>query len=222
MANFIEGYAWGRNRTNLGLEDDLMWFRAFYGGFDEFVSKKIKLEVTHPWYKKIEFACLSDPECSVNTFYEMLDEFLSEVGDATADDIPDPHGWKNLEVTPIELPGLPKKSRPHFFGALDIGRKYPAMLLGSTLSLTVLAQTIRGYVAGRDGTDLGIDDELKRFIDPEDGFDKFVARKFGIDIPQTWDMMIEFMNLSNPSMCVEAFYKLLDEFLDSNSTTAQQ
>jgi len=166
LANFINGYVLGRNRTNLGIEDDLMWFRAFHGGFNEFVSKKLQIEVSQPWNKMIEFACLSDPHRSIEVFYELLDEFLGNVGDATADDIPDPYGWKDIEITPIEL----IKTQPHFLGSLDIGRERPILLFGPTLSLAVLAQTIRGYVAGRDGTDLGIDEDLKRFIAPEDGF----------------------------------------------------
>jgi len=48
-----------------------------------------------------------------------------------------------------------------------------------------------------------------------DGFQKFVEKRYRMNTDHHWSQFIQFFNLDNDKAAFDAFYKLLDEFMET-------
>lgn len=106
-----------------------------------------------------------------------------------------------------------------FFDILSKARIRYGLYFGPHKSPSYILAFLHGFISGRDGTDIGVDEKLSRFASSHGGFSDFVYEKFKenndvVGQAMGWSTIIENLE-PDPDKALEVFYKLLDEYLEN-------
>jgi len=187
LSHFLSGYM-------VRLYEAQPDYRCCLDGFSEFVTRKYNYGKDNTGnYARVILENTKNEEAALNTFFELLDEFLES---NKSDDKAKKYS-ERLDEARIE----------EVYLFIDRIREKPETHIGENKSLVALCMLLRGYLRARH--------EINgSFRVPFDlgGFQQFVQLRFGAPT-SSWDQLI-FSHSASDSEAYDTFSMLFDEFRD--------
>ncbi|WP_298914238.1 hypothetical protein [uncultured Nostoc sp.] len=194
LDSFLIGYL--STRSEMGLDRE----GSEIEGFQEWIQKREKTDVSQSWARILIFSCGSERN-AFYSFFELFERFLKD----------DEGSKKDEKGRSLNYFGndLIISVRP-LYELLGSIKKRPGMYLGNN-SITKLNMLLRGYSLAQREVGVLPTEQEREF----EGFQSWIEEKYGINSGQSWSKIILFYSVDEHE-ALEKFFELFEEYLNRN------
>jgi hypothetical protein len=198
---FLNGYKIAKRdlRISITLQE-----QEFYGDFQPWIQKKLKVKTVNSWANIIQLFCINDRE-AFNYFFELLAEFNQGETPSEPSSLKE-YAWKNPQATP------PITADNNFYQLLDKIKTRPALYLGKR-SIFSLQAFLDGYTCACRQLGISVTEQEQEFAE----FQDWIEKQFNQPSTHSWARIIVFYS-EDESQALDTFFELFDKFLQRESS----